>query len=328
MLLLVIIALAAAARIADSRRVSGLVMLAWSDVSVSERLDQAAASDCIDGKDFGTDHRRWQQIFRQRPSRARMRSRLGLRVSGSRPSGRYESPEPPSRLGRAACDRAGRDCIRRSAIEDITVETGEVIIPPRPDWVEAEDVRTGDIHTTAVSSGPHETERECRKALDRELEKAVSEYIDWYLGRVYDERFRASTLVRYDLDEIKQRLVPSGKIYHEVIRVSFGPMHQMHAQLAFDQAFRRELDSRRIRAGPALEGVDRPRRLLGIAVGLAYCWRCMGSSSGISAWTRPLAVSTPPGCNGRRQPPYWAVDGGRCWLAVCSKCRANRWRGS
>jgi hypothetical protein len=156
------------------------------------------------------------------------------------------------------------------------VETGEVVIPPRPEWVEADEVRSGDVHTTAVSSGPHETQRECRNALDRELERAVCDYIDWYLGPTHDERFRASTLVRYDLDEIKRRLVPSGKIYHEVIRVSFGPMHQMHAELAFDQAFRRELDSRRSELERHWKEWIVRGRLLGTAVGFGVLLAVMG----------------------------------------------------
>jgi hypothetical protein len=119
--------------------------------------------------------------------------------------------------------------------------------------VEADDVRSGDVHTTVVCSGPHETERECRQFLNRELQRAAHEYIDWYLGSGYDDTFKPSTFVRYDLNAIRQRLVAadeeggkkSKKIYHEVIKVSFGPMHQMHAQLAFDASFRRELDDRR-----------------------------------------------------------------------------------
>ncbi|MCL4201494.1 MAG: hypothetical protein KJ000_03305 [Pirellulaceae bacterium] len=160
--------------------------------------------------------------------------------------------------------------------EDIAVETGEVVIPPRPAWVEAEDVRTGDVHTTAVSSGPHETERECRKALDRELELAVGRYVDWYLGNMYAERFSASTFVRYDLDEIKRRLVPSDKTYHEVIKVSFGPMHQMHAQLAFDQEFRRELDGRRAELDRHWREWIVKGRLLGTALGFGLLLALMG----------------------------------------------------
>jgi hypothetical protein len=160
--------------------------------------------------------------------------------------------------------------------EDIAVETGEVVIPPRPAWVESEDVRTGDVHTTAVSSGPHETERECRKALDRELELAVSRYVDWYLGNMYAERFNASTFVRYDLDEIKRRLVPSDKTYHEVIKVSFGPMHQMHAQLAFNQEFRRELDGRRAELDRHWREWIVKGRLLGTALGFGLLLALMG----------------------------------------------------
>jgi hypothetical protein len=105
-------------------------------------------------------------------------------------------------------------------------------------------VRTGDVHTTAVCSGPFETQPECRAALDRELQKAVGEYIDWYLGVRAAGRVRPSTRVHYDVDQIRRALVQPKNIYTEQVRVSVGPMYQMHALLEFDQAFRQDLDRR------------------------------------------------------------------------------------
>ncbi len=165
---------------------------------------------------------------------------------------------------------------------EVDTEAGSVVIPPRPSWVESEDVRAGDVHLTAVSSGPHETERECRTYLDRELQRAVAQYIDWYLGKVYDERFQASSFVRYDLDEIKRRLVAPDKIYHEVIKVSFGPMHQMHAQLHFDQAFRRELDGRRAELDRHWREWVVSGRLWGTALGFSVVLALMGVFFGYS----------------------------------------------
>jgi hypothetical protein len=130
-------------------------------------------------------------------------------------------------------------------IIDVEPEPGGIYIPPRPAWVESDDVRQGDVHTTAVSSGPHETERDCRRYLDRELKRAVDAYVDWYLGRVYGDRFQASSFVNYDVSSIRGQLVRPDGVHHEVIQVSFGPMHQMHALVEFDGRFRSELDGRR-----------------------------------------------------------------------------------
>ena len=279
-LLLVIIGLAAAVRIVDSRRVSGFVMLGTVGflllgISVSERRashDTARVSEP-------------SSVVTASFSVASETEGDGEGVAGAEPVADVDvdagvDAEPADTESREPTTTEPAETASDDPADpqspDISVETGEVVIPPRPEWVEADEVRSGDVHTTAVSSGPHETQRECRKALDRELEQAVCDYIDWYLGSVHDERFRASTLVRYDLDEIKRRLVPSGKVYHEVIRVSFGPMHQMHAQLAFDQAFRRELDSRRSELERHWKEWIVRGRLLGTALGFGVLLAVMG----------------------------------------------------
>lgn len=127
----------------------------------------------------------------------------------------------------------------------IAENPGHVVIPPRPAWVESPPVREGDVHTTAVSSLPQETPEECRSALDERLKAAVDQYVDEYLAGEWAVPLKASRLVSYDLPYIRQRLIRPDEIYDEVIQVSFGPMHQRHALLQFDAAFRRELDGRR-----------------------------------------------------------------------------------
>ena len=129
-------------------------------------------------------------------------------------------------------------------LAEIEIETapGRVVIPPRPPWVEAAAVREGDIHTTAVSSGPHETRQECARALDERLQSAVDQYVEEYLAGDQRGRWTASRMVRYELPFIKERLVRPEEVYDEVIQVSFGPMHQRHALVRFDAAFREDLD--------------------------------------------------------------------------------------
>lgn len=285
-LLLAIALLAVAIRIVDSRRTSGVAMLGIVALLVVSSpcglyLSRVQNREALTATTFaespsevsGGAFTALEAIASETPAAA-----VDDSASADEPAATTEdeSPEPaePGDAKLAADEETASQ--PETLSEDIAVETGEVVIPPRPAWVESEDVRTGDVHTTAVSSGPHETERECRKALDRELELAVGRYVDWYLGSMYAERFSASTFVRYDLDEIKRRLVPSEKTYHEVIKVSFGPMHQMHAQLAFDQEFRRELDGRRAELDRHWREWIVKGRLLGTALGFGLLLALMG----------------------------------------------------
>lgn len=127
----------------------------------------------------------------------------------------------------------------------IAENPGHVVIPPRPGWVESPPVREGELHTTAVSSLPQETPAECRSALEERLKAAVDQYVDEYLAGEWAVPLKASRLVRYDLPYIRQRLIRPDEIYDEEVQVSFGPMHQRHALVRFDAAFRQELDGRR-----------------------------------------------------------------------------------
>lgn len=123
-------------------------------------------------------------------------------------------------------------------------EPAGVVIPPRPAWLDAEPVLVGEKQTRKVCSGPFERLGECRRELDVQLARAVAEYIDEYYG-LDDRGLKASDVVRYDLGYIKSHLVRPDHIYHEVVRVSVGPMHQLHALVEFDGAFRQTLDERR-----------------------------------------------------------------------------------
>ena len=281
MLLLVIVALAAITRIVDSRPVMGLGMLALAMLLLVGVVSSQRRAGPIVQTVITTES---GPVVNAHESVASPEADDAVGDKSDEPETKDSEPEESETRDPEAEEpdsedpktEAPADSGSSELSSDITVETGEIIIPPRPEWVEADEVQTGDIHTMAVSSGPNETERECRKALDRELQKAVDSYIDWHLGPVYDDRFRASKLVRYELDEIKQRLIPPGKIYHEVIQVSFGPMHQMHAQLAFDPAFRRELDGRRSELEQHWKQWIVQQRLVAIAVGFGLLLALMG----------------------------------------------------
>lgn len=113
-----------------------------------------------------------------------------------------------------------------------------VLIPPgRPIWVEAPSKLSGAEQTVSVSSGPFSRHSDATHALDRELVKATEEYIADYLGSQVAPRF-----LRYDAKTIKRRFVKPENTYEEMITVSIGPMHQVHARLDFGPEFRTELD--------------------------------------------------------------------------------------
>ncbi len=157
-----------------------------------------------------------------------------------------------------------------SASEDLEIELvatpGKPIIPPRPEWVEAEPVNEGDSRAVVVSSGPQGHLGECQSALDAELERAVNQYIDEYLGQVYGDKFQASTLVNFPAKYIRDELVDDGKIYEEKIQFSFGPMYQSHAQVAFTPAFRAVLDGERVHLDKQWEQIVVAGRLTGAAI--------------------------------------------------------------
>ena len=117
----------------------------------------------------------------------------------------------------------------------------------RPPWVGGTPVRNGDIHTTAVRSGPYHLQRDAQRALNEELQKAVNDYIDEWLG-VKD----AHQLLSYDLAYINSHLrqpigdSSSQNQYDEVAEhpLPVGLMHESHALLAFEDSFRNELNAR------------------------------------------------------------------------------------
>ena len=127
------------------------------------------------------------------------------------------------------------------AVSEKAIETSPeftVLIPPgRPIWVEAPSRLSGAEQTVSVSSGPFSRHSDATHALDKELVKATEEYIADYLGDQIAPRF-----LRYDAKTIKRRFVKPENIYEEMITVSIGHMHQVHARLDFGPQFRSELD--------------------------------------------------------------------------------------
>jgi hypothetical protein len=105
---------------------------------------------------------------------------------------------------------------------------------------------------------------QCRPALDEALEQAVSDYVDEYLGRVYGENFKASSVVHYDADYVREHLVK--ETFDDKEDFFFGPMYQSHALIEFTPAFREVLDARRTDVDRQWQQVVVGSRLVGVAL--------------------------------------------------------------
>jgi hypothetical protein len=149
----------------------------------------------------------------------------------------------------------------------LEADTAAAKLTPRPKWVGAEPVLTGEVQSIPVCSGPFEQVHEARRALDEQLRKAVDEYIDDYFHETCGARLQASQFIKYDLNYIKSHLIGSDKTYHEVVQVSFGPMHQMHAQVTLDAAFRKDLEARRADLEREWRKMVAAHRVLGTGLG-------------------------------------------------------------
>jgi hypothetical protein len=115
-----------------------------------------------------------------------------------------------------------------------------VVVPEdRPAWVESAPVLEGEVHRVSVNSDFQAREADAWRALDGALVKSTRAYVADYLGSN-----KAPLFFSFSLDEIKTQYLRPENVYHEVVQVSFGPMHQAHALLEFPPEFRRHLDER------------------------------------------------------------------------------------
>ena len=158
----------------------------------------------------------------------------------------------------------------------IVTELVRITPASRPRWVDSEPVLIGDVQQRPVSSGPYEKLRDCRRALDVQLRKAVDEYVDEYFDEAYGERLKASQIVHYDANWIKSHLVGPDGIYQETVQVSFGPMQQIHALVVFDAEFRQELDGQRPDLDRQCRALVATSRLLVMALGFGLLLSVLG----------------------------------------------------
>ena len=118
-----------------------------------------------------------------------------------------------------------------------------------PDWLReslensdftlASKTSEDDVQYMVVKSTPCVTQTECQRDLDDSLRIATNDYINDYLDSP-----RAAMLMRYSVDDIRERLVKDTFV-ERIYLIRYGQnMRIAHAHVGFDHAFRQDLDRR------------------------------------------------------------------------------------
>jgi len=108
--------------------------------------------------------------------------------------------------------------------------------PERPAWVDGSPKRADDVYQMTATVGPYTTRLECDQALPDELEKALADYVETYLGR------RARGRVGLSPDYLRDHVVKAD--WEETRQTSVGPMIQLHVLLEFDSQVNDRLKER------------------------------------------------------------------------------------
>jgi hypothetical protein len=104
---------------------------------------------------------------------------------------------------------------------------------PRPAWVDAPPARNGNVYQRVVTAGPYASRAECEEALDQQIESALADYADSYLGT------GASRHVELPPGERRALLVREE--WEEHLNSSVGKMVQLHARLEFSDPARQAI---------------------------------------------------------------------------------------
>lgn len=155
-----------------------------------------------------------------------------------------EATEPPvsavRKFTRALAAELPEEVDEATALQSLGGFLGQVIAATsqkRPDWVDQPsgvDPKT-NLYRTVVTVGPYQTQSECYRHLDGELQNAVEEYAELYLGPV------ARGHVNLSKDQLRGLIHLT---FEEKISTSVGRMFNMHVELAFNSATQALLQER------------------------------------------------------------------------------------
>jgi hypothetical protein len=148
-----------------------------------------------------------------------------------------KAPEAKPESGATAASPAKEPAADPSKEPVKIITNVQYLAKDRPDWLEKKPFSEGATMRVAVKAGPYYRMRQCLADLDDELRSATAEFIADDLGST-----RAAGLIRYNVSEIKNRLVKA--TFEEQLTTSVGPMNQAHALLVFDNSFRKEIEQR------------------------------------------------------------------------------------
>lgn len=144
-----------------------------------------------------------------------------------------EAPEPSVTAQPVS---SAKGAISREPVEMVTKI--RYLSENRPSWVEAGPTDDNGVYTLTVTAGPYRTKRDCERDLQREVDLAVSDFMNTYLRAPH-----ASKFIYFPLSDLRQRKVVREQ-FEEQLDTSVGLMNQLHAQLKFDEPFCQELDQR------------------------------------------------------------------------------------
>jgi type IV secretory pathway VirB2 component (pilin) len=109
----------------------------------------------------------------------------------------------------------------------------------RPDWVDTVLVARRGITTIVVSSDPKVMQEAAVRSLDVNIREKVDQYVDDLLAVPNAHQF-----LSWDVNELRSRLIREGDTYEDVVKYEVGMMHEAHAMLTVDAAFRNDIQLR------------------------------------------------------------------------------------
>jgi hypothetical protein len=107
---------------------------------------------------------------------------------------------------------------------------------PRPKWLDEPTGLVNGVYIKNIVVGPYPTRAACDEALPAELNAAVAQFIESYLGP--GANYFVQLPSSYVHDQIMKRQ------FEETFSASFGPMKNLHVQLEFDHKVCMELQRR------------------------------------------------------------------------------------